>query len=61
MRDSEQDIGVETESIVPVEAKLVFSFDTSFLYFTFDLENLNIQEGIFGPFILEWAICGFYL
>ncbi|KAG4982473.1 hypothetical protein JHK87_027222 [Glycine soja] len=61
LRDSEQDIGVETESIVPVEAKLVFSFDTSFLYFTFDLENLNIQEGIFGPFILEWAICGFYL
>ncbi|KAG4909709.1 hypothetical protein JHK87_055825 [Glycine soja] len=44
LRDSEQDIGAETESIVPVEANSVFSSDTSFLDFTFDLENLNIQE-----------------
>ena len=54
LRDSEQDIGAKTESIVPVEASSVFSSDTSFLDFTFDLENLNIQEGIFGPFILEY-------
>uniref|UniRef100_A0A0R0EKA2 DUF4378 domain-containing protein n=1 Tax=Glycine max TaxID=3847 RepID=A0A0R0EKA2_SOYBN len=44
LRDSEQDIGAKTESIVPVEASSVFSSDTSFLDFTFDLENLNIQE-----------------
>ena len=61
MSDNEQDIGAETESTVSVEAKSVFSSNTSFLDFTFDLGNLNILEGIFGPFILEWAICGLYL
>lgn len=54
-RDSEQDIGGETESTtIPAEVNSVFSSDTSFLDFTFDIENLNTLEGIFGPFILEY-------
>ena len=51
LRDRGQDIGTETDTY-PAEANSVFSSDTSFLDVSFDLENLDIPEGIFGPFIL---------
>ncbi|RDX76886.1 Protein TRM32, partial [Mucuna pruriens] len=45
LRDSEQDIGAETESTtMPAEVNSVLSSDTSFLDVSFDLENLNIME-----------------
>lgn len=54
MRDSEfcgsneHDIGYTTESsTMLVEANSAFSSDTSFLDYTFELENLNILEGIY--------------
>ncbi|XP_027364437.1 uncharacterized protein LOC113871542 [Abrus precatorius] len=45
LRQSELDIGGETESTtMPVETISAFSSDSSFLDVTFDLENLNIEE-----------------
>ncbi|CAJ1967928.1 unnamed protein product [Sphenostylis stenocarpa] len=52
LRDNGQDIGAETDTY-PAEANSVFSSDTSFLDVSFDLENLDIPEGIFGPFALQ--------
>lgn len=49
----EHEFGSATESsTMLVEANSAFSSDTSFLDATFELENLNVLEGIYGHFLL---------